>query len=426
MRRTFSLLFVMFCVLGAACPTSAQKFLPKSIQFQGDPEYSDTELLAATGLKKGVVLGQSDMQDCSKHLLDSGAFASVAFRFDGQDLIFMLTPSTDLYPVHFENLPLTPGKDLDQKIHDQVPLYHGKVPSEAGLTGEVRAALEKILADRNLKVTIEAVASPPLAPGQTGSVSYSISAPRVVVGEIRLTSNSATLDQGAQEILAKLTGSPYSAEGSVNQISTYLENHYRDHGYVEARVEAKPAGSPAATADEIEIPFVISVSPGIQYRLAQIQLPPDSPITQADFEKKAPIHSGDIAEGQRLTDAWILISRQYRNRGLMKVSIHPVPSFDRFKATVGYTINIDPGPVYTMGKLSIENVSDDLRATMLAAWKMPAGSTFNESSIVNFFAIGDANPALARVFATASCRYTLSLNDHDHTVDVTLRLERKH
>jgi hypothetical protein len=62
---------------------------------------------------------------------------------------------------------------------------------------------------------------------------------------------------------------------------------------------------------------------------------------------------------------------------------------------------------------------------MLAAWKMPAGSIFNEGAIRNFFAIGDANPALKRVFAGVNCKYILQSNDENHTVDVTLRLEKR-
>ena len=39
-----------------------------------------------------------------------------------------------------------------------------------------------------------------------------------------------------------------------------------------------------------------------------------------------------------------------------------------------------------MGTLNIENVSDELRTMMLAAWKMPPGAVFNEGSILGFFA----------------------------------------
>jgi hypothetical protein len=79
-----------------------------------------------------------------------------------------------------------------------------------------------------------------------------------------------------------------------------------------------------------------------------------------------------------------------------------------------------------MGTLQIENVSDDLRTAMLAAWKTQAGAVFNEGAIRGFFATQGVNPTLERVFATVNLSYVLHLNDAPRTVDVVLRLERKH
>jgi hypothetical protein len=87
---------------------------------------------------------------------------------------------------------------------------------------------------------------------------------------------------------------------------------------------------------------------------------------------------------------------------------------------------VDPGPVYTLGKLTIENVSDQLRAAMLAAWKMPIGAVFNEEAVRDFFAVGDANSTLARVFSAVNCKYNLTLNSDSRTVDLTISLERRH
>ena len=422
MRRPIFTLLTALAVFAAVYPAQAQKLLPKTIQFQGAPEYSDQELLAASGLKKGIVLSYSDMQDYSKRLLDSGVFSSVAFKFDGQDLIFLLTPSTDLYPIRLENLPFTPGQDLDAKLHEQLPLYHGKVPPEGGLTDALRGALEQMLAAKGLKATVVATASQ--AQGKAVFVSFSIASPPVVVGEIRVGGNSAALEQGAQDILAKLTGSPYDATGIPSELTTYLGNYYRDKGYLEVNVEAA-AGEASASDTAIQVPFEVSVTPGIQYRLAGVALAPGLLVAQADFDRQAQIHPGDIADGQHVTQNWEYISRQYHNRGYMKASVHPEPSFDRTNGTVSYSVTVDPGPVYTMGTLTIENVSDDLRAAILAVWIMPPGSVFNEGAIRGFFATYNVHPALERVFATVNVKYTMHLNDDNHSVDLVLRLERK-
>jgi outer membrane protein assembly factor BamA len=401
----------------------AQTFLPKTIHFEGAPEYSDQELLAATGLQKGVALNTSDLNDRAKQLMDSGMFSSVAFKFDGQDLVFTLTPSTSLYPIRLENLPLNSGQELDTKLHESVPLFHGKVPADGGVTDGVRSALEKVLAKQGIQATVTAVAD---AGAGTGSVvHFSIATPSVLVGAIRLKDASTQLEPGALEILTKLTGSPFDSVGSARQIATYLGNYSHDKGYLEAAIETTEQNAGMAEG-AIRIPFEITVQPGNQYRLAAVRLAPDLVVSQADFDRQAKLRPGDIADGQHVIENWQFISRQYHNHGYMKARVHPEPTYDRANRTVTFDVTADAGPVYKMGALAIENVSDDLRTAMMSAWKMPAGAIFNEGAIMSFYGTDKTvNPTLNRVFATAACGYTLHVNDESRTVDVILRLDRK-
>ena len=426
MQRPAFLLLKAALLLAVCLPATAQNFLPKSIQFKGDPEYSGQELMAAAGLKEGVVLTGTEMKDHSQKLIDTGVFDTLNYMFDGQDLIYSLTPSADLYPIRLENLPLTPGKEMDAKLHDRFPLYHGKVPAENGLMEQVRQALEEMLAATGIKATVTAAPFTDAQLRKVTAISYSITAPPVVVGEIHLEGASTILDPQAREILNKTTGSPYDLAGSPNQIETYLGNLYRDKGYIEAEIHAAAQNSPVITPEAIRIPFQVSVSPGTLYKFSRAQLAPGLLVTQADFDKQSQIHPGDVATSPHLIENWEFLSRQYHNKGYMNAAIHPTPSFDRAHGTVSYTVTVDPGPVYTLGKLTIENVSDELRAAMLTAWKMPIGAVFNEGAIIKFFAVGDANPTLARVFSAVNCKYNLTLNSDSRTVDLTISLERRH
>jgi outer membrane protein assembly factor BamA len=87
-------------------------------------------------------------------------------------------------------------------------------------------------------------------------------------------------------------------------------------------------------------------------------------------------------------------------------------------------MEVQPGPVYKMGKLTIENGAEGLRAAMLAAWKMPAGAVFNASAIQAYYS-SQGNTPLGRTFDSVNCKYNLTINADTHTVDVTLRLEKK-
>jgi outer membrane protein assembly factor BamA len=427
MRQPIFLLLTLLTIVSAASPAPAQKFEFKNIVFKGDPEYSDQELMAGAGLKKGVPLTALEMNDHAKTLLDSGMFAGVSYKFDGSDMIFSLTPTPpdQLYPIRLENLPLINGPELDAKLRERFPLYHGKVGPDSGMLESVRTTLEEMLATKGIKATVTAMPYTDQKQHKVAAISFNIDSPPVQVGEIHLDPASPALDAKAQEILTRQSGSPYNVEGSPAQIVTYLGNYYHDKGYLEADIHAAPQGAPLVTTDAIHIPFLLSLTPGSLYKLSSVQLAPGVLVTQAEFDHQSHIHPGDIADGQHVRENWQFITRQYHNKGYMKSVLKATPTFDRAQNTVTFLVNVDTGPLYNMGTLRIDNVSDDLRTAMLAAWKMPAGSPFNESAILGFYAIGQANPALKRVFAAVEYKYNLTLNDDTHTIDVVLRLDKR-
>ncbi len=426
MQSTSWRLLIAAVAAFAFVQASAQKFIPKTIQFKGAPEYSEQELLAASGLQLGVVLTSAEMNDHSQKLMDTGVFSNLTFKFDGLDLIFSLTPAAQLYPIRLDNFPLTAGSDLDKKLHERFPLYHGKVPSDGGLLESVRGALEEMLSSQGIKASVTAVAYSDPGTHKQAAIAFTITDPPVLVGDIHVDPATPALDTKAQEVLAKMSGSPYSLEGTPNQLSTYLGNVYRDMGYQEADFHAVAKGAPVVTADGVHIPMLLTGNPGLKYKLAGVQLAPGLLVSQADFDHQSAIHPGDFADGQHVTSNWEYIARQYHNKGYMKASVQPAPTFDREKGMVSYSVAVEPGPVYTMGKLAVENVDDQLRSAILAAWPMPVGSVFNEGAIRGFFATHDVHPALEKVFAVVNLKFNLVLNEPMHTVDVTLKLEKKH
>ena len=162
------------------------------------------------------------------------------------------------------------------------------------------------------------------------------------------------------------------------------------------------------TPEAIHIPFHGVGFAGHVYKLAGIRLAPGLLRTQAEFDKQSQHSSRRYCRRPAMCPrTGNYISSQYHNKGYMKAAVHPMPSFDRAQGTVSFAVTVEPGPVYTMGKLTIENGADDLRAAMLAAWKLPAGAVFNESAVLGFFSICREIPARRRTnFCLPSSAYT--------------------
>jgi outer membrane protein assembly factor BamA len=425
MRDRIFPLFALIAVFIAFNSASAQKFQPKSIRFQGAPEYSDNELLAATGLKKGAVLSYTDMQDYCKHLLGSGVFASVAFKFDGQDLTFLLTPSPDLFPVSLENLPLTPGADLDAQLHSQLPLFHGKVPADGGLNDDVRAALEKMLAANGINATVVATSTADLATHLVNGVSYSIVSPPVEIAVASIDGVSDSFQPRVREILDKAAKNPFSTADSANNIERVVEQFYSDQGYAAAKIQATRSGNLSVTSDAIVVPFAVQVQEGRVYKVEAIHLPPGTPITQAEIDKALDPSAGTIPVGVRVRSIWGLIAGRYHNKGNLDCKVTPHPEFNDADATVSYTVDVDPGPVYHLGFVKFDNVTDELRNLLIHNWEMMPGDAFDESYVANFvIKVQQQDPVLRKSLAGVKVKFDVMANPATHDVNVVIRLEK--
>jgi outer membrane protein assembly factor BamA len=425
MRRIVFVLLAALAAIVMPRPIAAQKYLPKSIQFQGAPEYSDQELLAAMGLKKGVVLSYADMQEYTKRLMDSGVFARDAFKFDGQDLFFLLTPSTDLVPIRIENLPLVPGKDLDAKLHDQLPLYHGKVPVEGGLTEDVRAALEKILASEGLQTTvIENMVGDPITQNVI-AVSYSIATPPVQFKVVHVDGVSAADLDKVESLESETEKAPFDTTNSAPNLERAVEQFYNDNGYAAAKVDVAQSGNPSMESGIIVVPVSLQVNEGRIYKLKSVELPPGTPVSKAEVDKiLAPTANGP-SEGVRARSVWALISSRYKAKGNLDCQVTPHAELDEAADTVSYTADVDPGPVYHLGFVKFDNVSEGLRTLLIHNWEMMPGDPFDENYVASFiFKVQQQDPVLRRSLAGVKVKYDVTADPRTHEVNVVIRLER--
>jgi outer membrane protein assembly factor BamA len=425
-RLAAAIVLLLVCHLAPA-----QKFLPKTIQFKGAPEYSDQELMAAANLKRGVVLTAAEMNEHSKLLMDSGVFDNVIYKFDGADLVYQLTVAPELYAVHLDNVPLTPGAALDARIHDKLPLYHGKVPTEGTLLDEVINVLAQALADEGIRATI--TATPMGKPGtrQVTGMAFSIAAPTVKVGTIEVRGVSQAMEAKIKHVADHAMGTPFSTDDTTINLEHAFSSFYADEGYAAVKVNAAQNGNPVFEANAVTVPFTVTIEEGQLYTLGSIHLPADSLVTQAELEKIVTQQSSTTGQnaapskGAAVRGIWAVISTKYRSKGYMDCAIVPHPDFDKTASVVNYTVEIKPGAVYHLGLLRFDNVSDDLKKLLMRNWQMMPGDVFDESYVAGFMAAAEkADPVLMRTLIAVKMTYTLTADPNTHDVNCVIKLER--
>ena len=205
----------------------AQRKAPTpSIRFQGAPQYTQEELFAAAGLKPNTRLSAGEVKAHAKQLSDTGLFAEVRFSNDSKGLLFSLTPSTQLFPIHLDNLPLKPGKELDDKLHARFPLYHGLVPANGSLLEGIRQTLEEMLAGEGVRATVKADLTSGLGPQKITAINFTVASPAVRIGPIQLSGVSAAMQAkadaspAARQETRSIRRIPRSVSSTPSKIST--------------------------------------------------------------------------------------------------------------------------------------------------------------------------------------------------------------
>ncbi len=426
MPRILTLAIPCLVLSLATLSAESQKFLPKSIQFVGDPEYSDQELLAASGIKKGTVLSSADMNDTSKRLLDTGVFASLSFKFDGQDLVFQLTPADQLVTIHFDNLPLDPGAALDGKLHQLLPLYHGKVPLDGGLLEQVRGALEAIMTSQGINVSVLATPAADPKTHRVNSIHFSVSTPPVLVDIEKIDGTSAEFQDKIRVVARDAAKAPFDTENSHANLERAFEQFYQDRGYAAVKAVATRSGAVLVTPASISVPFEINIQEGKLYKVGKINLPDGTPVTQAEIDRALTSTPGGPIDGVRVRTLWSLVAARYRSKGNLDCKVTPTPQFDDASLTVNYKVAVDPGPVYHLAFVKFDNVSDELRSLLIRNWQMLPGDPFDETYVSNFIAkVQEHDPVLKRALAGVKTKFDATADPQTHDVNVVIRLEKQ-
>jgi outer membrane protein assembly factor BamA len=268
-----------------ALPIGAQQLLkPQSIRFDGAQDYTPDELLAATGVKKGQVYTSDFLNQTAQKLMSIGVFEKVGFKFDGVDLVYLLRENDDLYPVLIDNLPIDTGGDLDAKLRQLVPLYHGRVPSEGGMLDEVRNALQSMLIAEGIDAKVNSVPAGNNPNKKATAFKFRIDTPSVEIGDIEIKGVSDALRPQVDGAL-KFVFRSFGASTSANHIEDLIASAYVGNGYPAAVIKAHRSEKPAMANDVLRVPFTVTVEEGRAYKLGTVQIASGLPVATSDVEK---------------------------------------------------------------------------------------------------------------------------------------------
>ena len=416
MTKLFGTAGIALLILFSIPLTAQKKAPPGTIRFQGAPQYSQQELLAAAGLKADTRVNPREVKARAKQLSNTGYFEEVKSGSDSKGLLFTLKPSSQLFPMHLENVPLTPGKELDAKLHERFALYRGTLPNGGSVVEGICRTLEEMLAAKNVKATIKATLTSDLGPQKITAMNFAVVSPAVHIGQIQLGGVSAAMQAKASLLVSGQTGHDFDTENTTAGLERAFKELYQDQGYAAVQVNVAQADALVVTDQSVDVPYTVTIKEGGIYKIGRIDLPAGGLVARADVDKivsKYPAGSG------RPFDLFLLAVRDaYHAKGYLDCSVVSHPSFNEATHIVNYEIEIAPGAQYRMGTVKFDGAPEAMAAKLKQAWKMAPGDAFDESYVSNFAAMAQKkDKALTKWMQTVITSYDVKADPATHEVN---------
>ncbi len=426
MHRTFLRVVTILLPFLLAHSVGGQQLLnPQSIRFDGAPQYSTDEFLSVVGIKKGQVYTADYFNQSAQKLMATGVFDNVGFKFDGLELIYSIHENPNLYSVVIGNIPIETGAELDARLHQQIPLYHGRMPSEGTVFDDVRNALQSMVADEGIDAKVTFVPGGDNPGKKATAIKFFIDTPPVEIGDIQITGASdglrAQIDEAAKRVNRK-----FDATNSAIVIEDQIASTYLGHGYPAAVIQARRSGKPVLENGVVRVPYTVTVQEGHAYKLGSVKLASGIPIAVDEVEKLTRSRDRYTQEFGYVTGMQSGVEGRLKGKGYLDCKVKANPEFDETAGVVNYTIDAVPGPQYHLGLLQFDNVSDSLRSLLMRNWQMMPGDPFNESYVANFILFAQkSDPVLERSLAGVKATYDAHSNPDTHEVNLVIRLQRQ-
>ncbi|HEU4622939.1 MAG TPA: outer membrane protein assembly factor BamA [Burkholderiaceae bacterium] len=130
----------------------------------------------------------------------------------------------------------------------------------------------------------------------------------------------------------------YSKEKLTADLET-LRSYYLNRGYLEFSIDSTQV---SITPDKRDIYITINVSEGQKYTVSDVKLTGELLDKEAELKSLVLLKPGDTFSGERLNESTRLITERLGNYGYAFANATPAPEINREKATVAFSIVVDP------------------------------------------------------------------------------------
>jgi|SRR5215469_5337729 len=398
---------------------NAHAYVLSNLASTGSKRFSEADITRASGLRVGARITVADLQEAGDRLSQTGAFAQVAYKFDGETAVFSVTDATQFVPTRFDNFVWFTDADLIKQLHDSVPLFSGTLPLTGNLTERVSAALDKIIKAKSVLGAVVADLDP--ASGPPDSVRFHIEGVKVTLAEVTFPGASASQLPALQQVSKAFLAVAYSQQDTPGAIERQANALYGKNGYLKAQFgETKISlvkDDPASPSVALELP----VQEGPRFTLGETDWRGNSAVSTAELMKVTSCKPGAVADTSCLAAAIAGAQQLYTSRGYMYAHVKSTATLDTQACTATFHLTADEGPIYHMGKVEFLALPEEQAQLVRRLWEMREGDVY-DANYARIFLLKHVKANLS--LSGWEAQYVQTIHDDTQVVDLSLKFQR--
>ncbi len=369
---------LLAALLSIAAAVAAQTMVAKTITFTGAPQ-SQAELLTLSGLTPGKTLTKNEIDTAAARLDASGLFTSVQWGANAGVLTFSLeaNASAQMERVQYGNFVWFTQAELNNAIHERLPLFSGSVPANGELKDQVKQTLVAVMRDRGLNVTVEGhgVAG--------GRFQYSIASPKVLVTDIKIDNVKWDSDPVLESVRHSQVDIDYIEGISQTGVRENVGYALKEIGYLDETVGPIGHGEPKLEGEHIGVVMTGSADPGSRYKVARVTIPKlAGSVTAADLESDHQVNVGGVPSPSLVENTVARMAYVYKRHGFLDAKSSVDSMQDHTAHTMSYTFSVVPGEAYHMRNLIFDpGMTADQKAQLTQVWKLPPGGVYERVDV---------------------------------------------
>ena len=376
MRYVVWLAAVVIGVWMSAAAAQAQTI--DSVLVEGNERIEADTVRSYLSVGPGDAFDSGAVNQSLKSLFETGLFADVAIRREGNALVVSVVENPIINRVVFE------GNDAieDQELESEIQLQPRVVYTRPRVQEDLQRLTEIYRRSGRFAATIEPKVIQ-LEQNRVDLVFEVNEGPVTGIRRINFIGNSRFSDSALRDVIQTVESAWYRFATSADTYDPdrltfdreLLRRFYLANGYIDFRVVSAVA---ELTPDRSDFIVTFSIEEGERYRVAAIDI--ESQLRDLAPEQLLPtveIEAGDWYDAEQVEETLVALSELVGSLGYAFVDVQPRVERDREATTVDVTFEVDEGPRVYVERIDIVGNVRTLDEVIRREFRLAEGDAFN-------------------------------------------------